>query len=361
MKVLFVIESYGTGMGGRERRMLELIKGLNRQDLEIEVNLILLGVRIVYKEMDMMKVNIYKVDSNDNFKLILDFFQLLRMIRPEIVQTWTIKTSLYFSFLKSFFNYKLIVNYISDSFGYKSRFLRYQGSFINMFADRIIGNSIAGLESYNIPKNKRIVIYNGYDLKRLKIIESREVKIKRLNIKTPHIVLMVANISRFKDYNTFIEVARFILNERKDISFISIGAGEFLQKYKSMLKIDELDYIKFLGHRDDVDEIIEICDIGLLCTFSEGISNAILEYMMHKKPVIATGTGGTSEIVKDGISGYILPASSPILVANKIIELIDNPINSMNMGFKGYKLALNKFSLFENTNRYYQIYTELAK
>ena len=359
MKILFVIENFNTG--GRERRLAELLNGLNKWYPDIEISLLIFGEINAYKDLKELRVKIYNIDFKSNVSLLFRYIEILKKIKPEIVQTWTIKTSTYFSILKSFFKYKLITSYVADSFGYRTRSLKIQAVFINLFTDKVIGNSKAGLDSYKIPINKRVVVYNGYDLSRLNQKKSHIDIIRDLDIITPYVILMVASVSKNKDYDTFIKVARTVIKKRKDISFLSIGDGEYLQKYRSMLTIDDKNNIKFLGHRNDVDSIVEVCDIGLLCTFSEGISNAILEYMMHKKPVIATGTGGTSEIVQNGRTGYILPDSSPKLVANKILELIDNPILSKEMGIRGYQLALNKFSLLKNTTEYYQLYRELTK
>ena len=52
-------------------------------------------------------------------------------------------------------------------------------------------------------------------------------------------------------------------------------------------------------------------DICLLSTFTEGISNSIMEYMALGKPVIATDGGGTKEIVDDGETGFLIGQSDP--------------------------------------------------
>jgi glycosyltransferase involved in cell wall biosynthesis len=357
MRLLFVIEKLNAG--GRERRFVEIIKGILTYYPHIEFHVVVYEMEIVFKDLLEYKVYFHYLKITNNYNLLLKYYSFIRIINPDIVQCWTIKTSAYFSILKPFFNYKLIASYVSDTFGFRNYKLKLQGKYIALIADLIIGNSVAGLKSYCIPKKKSLVIYNGYDLSRLTLGPKIYDKKKSLEIETPYTVVMVATVSIYKDYETFLEVARRVIDKRKDVTFLSLGGGKYLDKYRILLKENEKKYIKFLGHRDDVDSIVSISNIGLLCSFSEGVSNSILEYMMHKKPVIASGSGGTNEIVQDNISGYILPTSSPNLVFLKIMELLDDRLKREQMGQAGYQIAIEKFSLEKNTNMYYQKYKDL--
>ena len=66
-----------------------------------------------------------------------------------------------------------------------------------------------------------------------------------------------------------------------------------------------------LGIRSGIESLISAMDICVLSTFTEGISNSILEYMALEKPVIATAGGGTNEIVIDNKTGFLIKQSNP--------------------------------------------------
>lgn len=120
------------------------------------------------------------------------------------------------------------------------------------------------------------------------------------------------------------------------------------------------DKIKFTGFLSDVDSIIRETDIGVLCTkienHAEGISNAILEFMAHGKPVVATDTGGTPEIIENNLSGFLVKPNNPNELAEKILNLIESNDLRINMGRRGAAIVKNKFSLDVMARKFKDLY-----
>ena len=83
--------------------------------------------------------------------------------------------------------------------------------------------------------------------------------------------------------------------------------------------------------------------------------------MALSKPVIATTGGGTDEIVVDQQTGYLIPSKSPQIMADKIIELIDNPELSKKMGLEGRERIKQHFNLDHMTTTYLDVYTKLLQ
>ncbi len=105
--------------------------------------------------------------------------------------------------------------------------------------------------------------------------------------------------------------------------------------------------------------MVSACDIGLLLTFSEGISNSILEYMALAKPVITTDSrGGSKEIVKDGVNGYILD-SNVNDISKAIINLIDDEDLRRSMGQNGKKTIENHFSIEKMGLEFEKVYKDV--
>ena len=124
---------------------------------------------------------------------------------------------------------------------------------------------------------------------------------------------------------------------RTDVSFVGVGDGSELARLKKRIQNEKIYNVLLLGKRNDIEDLISIADIGLLFTHAEGISNSIIEYMALGKPVITTDTlGGSNEIIEEGKSGYIMQ-SNAFAIANKINELLNNPILSKKLGEKGNK------------------------
>ena len=353
MKLLIVAEKLRKG--GKERRMIELIKGLSVFSKDIQVYVIIFPQELAYTELYELKIQIYEVSFSNNISLFEDYEKILKKIQPNIVQTWTLKTSFYFSFFKYRYKYKLVASYIADCFGYRGIGNLLQGNYVNLMADKVVGNSEAGMNSYKIPYKKREIIYNGFDINRIKTEIKNNLK-QEFHISTQFVVIMVANVTKYKDYSTFLSVAREVRKRRIDISFLSVGGGKLLEEYKSKLKEEELEYIRFLGEINEVEDLINFSNIGLLCTYNEGISNAIIEYMMHKKPVIATGTGGTEEIINHNINGFLFKQGDVTSISNKIEELIDNKKYAEEISSRAYLHSVKNFSSKSSVKSYLKLY-----
>ena len=120
---------------------------------------------------------------------------------------------------------------------------------------------------------------------------------------------------------------------------------KFFSLYHILEELDlDLNFrIIFIDKIKDIESLINIFDIGVLSTFTEGISNSVMEYMALSKPVVATEGGGTSEIVTSE-SGFLVPQKSPLELADKLEILINSPEKRQIMGEKGREVIENKFN-----------------
>jgi glycosyltransferase involved in cell wall biosynthesis len=225
-------------------------------------------------------------------------------------------------------------------------------------ADRVVANNNTGADLF-APKRKYKVILNGYDLEKVYNDNSKEI-IKKYLLKDKITVGMVANFTKHKDYKTFFEAAKIVLEKKNNTIFIALGTGELLNEYQTFVhKSGLMDNVIFINGVTEVEPFIKIFNIAVLTSFSEGISNSIMEYCALGKPVIATDVGGTKEIITDKVNGFLVPPKSPERLAEKIIYLIDNPALRDSMGLIGKELIEKKFSLYKMVNEYQSLYQEL--
>ena len=104
--------------------------------------------------------------------------------------------------------------------------------------------------------------------------------------------------------------------------------------------------MRFLGFRDDVSELLALCDISLLSSVTEGLPNAILESMLFAKPVVATAVGGVPELIDHGVEGYLVKSGDPEGFAGRVVDLIRDPVRREAMGIFGRARALSDFSVW---------------
>jgi glycosyltransferase involved in cell wall biosynthesis len=219
-------------------------------------------------------------------------------------------------------------------------------------SDFRIANSTAGLHSRGFSPNspKDFVIHNGFDLSRAEIADSAGSD----GIAHDQ-VGMIAEFRPDKDFKTFLLAARRLVSQRPNVIFVTVGDGETLEEMKQLAG-DAGDRIQFLGRRKNVEQIISSFSVGVLSTFTEGISNSIMEYMVMAKPVIASDCAGSREIVLEGKTGFLVPPQDSEALADRISFLLDHPDEARRMGKAGRKHIEENFSLKAMVDQTIEIY-----
>lgn len=280
---------------------------------------------------------------------------LFKELQPDVVHAWSFKTSFYASILKPFHNFKFVAGFISDTFGLSAANRLLSNLLIYRVADVIVSNSKAGLEAYRAPARKSRVVHNGFDPGRISSATGSSLEL--IGVVTPLTVVMLANVTPFKDYALFVEIAEKLISKRDDVTFISIGS--ILPEFEDMVfpyTENKHPRIKFLGFRNDVAELIKDCDIGLLCTYTEGISNAVIELMANGLPVVTNDiNGGTKEVIISGYNGVISESSE---LLSRLEYLLNNRDETERLSKHARETIISSFTLDAMCRNYLDIYAE---
>lgn len=361
IKILFCIDSFASG--GKERRLMELMKGLKYRN-EIEFSLVIMSAEIHFKELFELNIPVHQMvrKTKKDLSIFKKFYDLCKTIQPDIIHCWDSMSAIYAIPAILGLKIKLVNGMITDApsklFLLNQYWYRAQLTFL--FSKRIIANSMAGLHAYNAPLNKSTCIPNGFNFKRIQNLRSADALKKNLNINNELIVGMVASFSHYKDYPTYFAAAQLILEQRKDVIFLAVGTDTDSAKAKTLIEDKYLSNFRLLGKNNEVESVVNIMDIGVLATFTEGISNSILEYMALGKPVIATEGGGTKEIVKDNVTGFLVPSKNVNELSLKIQILLNDKELRESMGEKGASEIHKNFSLNSMVDHFVNAYSELV-
>jgi len=361
MRILFFLESLHCG--GKERRALELIQFLKQRD-NYEIALVLTEEDVYYEEIYNLDITIEilkRKGTKYDPRLFFEFYRICRRFRPDIVHAWGKMTTFYASPVKIMCGFPLISSLIADSSRSYGRFSFYNLLLISnvFFSDIILSNSKAGLLAYKIDTPKARVIYNGVNPERFqKQYDTVKVR-EELGIKTKYVLVMVANFSKFKDYDLFIELSKETMKIRNDVTFVGVGDGSEWKRIRQRVNDEQVSNVILTGKQKEVERIITASDIGLLCTYSEGISNSIIEYMALGKPTIVTDLiGGSREIVIEGETGYCTNRRQ-----EEIITIINTLLESQelrqSMGAKGKHRITAHFSIDSMGKNFENVYNEI--
>jgi glycosyltransferase involved in cell wall biosynthesis len=359
LKILFFIDNLG--FGGKERRVLELLRYLDTMS-EMEIHLVLAKDQIVYKDIFNTKVKIHysvREGMKKDPRVFFKFFGIVRKIKPHIIHVWGNIEAIYSLPAKLFYSIPLINSQIADV--PTDPFHPVLNPKLTFpFADRITGNSHAGLIAYNAPKEKSRVIYNGFDFERIANLSDPDQIKKDHGFQGCFIAGMVASFAKRKDYKSFMMAINELVELEENLKFICIGDGDF-KKFRSMLTEKGKERTVFLGHQENVESIMNICDIGILTTKTEGIPNSILEFMALEKPVVVAGGGGCVELVDDKVNGYLLTSGDVSGLVSSILDLKKDEAKRLTFGKASRKIVEDKFSIRKMIDQYLDEYEQLAQ
>jgi glycosyltransferase involved in cell wall biosynthesis len=146
----------------------------------------------------------------------------------------------------------------------------------------------------------------------------------------------VANFKPQKGPLDLIEAARRAHAERRRLKFFVAGDGELRSEVIGAVAAAGLgDAVSLLGWRHDVPELLAAADVFVLTSLFEGLPRAVLQAMAAALPVVVTDTGGTSEVVVDGATGYLVPPGDPQAAAAALVRLADDPEMRRRFGAAG--------------------------
>jgi len=209
-------------------------------------------------------------------------------------------------------------------------------------------------------KNASYVISNSQGLKDLAIKSS-----SKQNIDIIHNGI---NIEEFKPDFSQKDNGRFIITpgasritSRKGLEYLIEAVAMLAKKYPQiLLKIigDGIERKKlekqaaesgvknnvfFVGivKHNEVNKYCQEADVFVLPSLNEGMSNAMLEALASGLPIIATDTGGSKELIKEGLNGFMIKIKDSDDIAEKLEKLIVNPELVKSMGAESRKIAEN--------------------
>ena len=344
LKVVFFIDSLRTG--GKERQAVSLVQGL--ADRGVQVVVVCMGEDVFFQPA-LQRPNIRVEHLVRRWRwdlgMLVRLNRLIREFCPDLLHTTCWMTSFYALALGRLRGIPVVNGSIRNSFD-KGDFRSKGERLLLRLSNARISNSRAGFLSRGFSPSApgNYVVYNGFDFTRMsETNESLRKEVLRL-ANGRKIVGMVAQFRDDKDYPTYLEAALLVLQKRSDVAFVAVGDGKNLEQIRSVYGARS-PHIHFLGRERAVETLVNLFSVGVLATFTEGISNAIMEYMAAAKPVIATDGGGTAELVTECKTGYLVPPGQPRILADKIDFLLEHPEVADVLGRAGAQRLHEHFSL----------------
>lgn len=199
------------------------------------------------------------------------------------------------------------------------------------------------MDSYGVPAEKIIVIPHGVNLEQFHPRNRklyRESTRKKYNLEEKDAVLLFVGKEFYRKGLESIVKAMSLL-KRGDVKLLVVGQDMERPKYVRMAKsLNLTSNVIFCGHSAEVEAFYAASDIFVFPTMYEPFGLVILEAMASGLPVIISRLAGASDLIEDGINGFLLSDPSDVIfLSKKIEELVNDPLTREKMGRGARRIA----------------------
>ncbi len=187
-------------------------------------------------------------------------------------------------------------------------------------AGRVVANSQAAaaqVVSEGVPASRVSMIPNGIDLARY-LLPGRRLRRR--------VITTVANLRSEKGHEVLLAAAAIVARTFPDVELCLAGGGPMLSALERQAHDSGLaGVVRFLGHREDVPNVLADTDVFVLPSRTEAFPNVLLEAMASRLPVVASDVGGIPELVEHERNGLLVPVGDAEALAAAIRRLIEEP------------------------------------
>jgi glycosyltransferase involved in cell wall biosynthesis len=181
-----------------------------------------------------------------------------------------------------------------------------------------------------------VVVRNGIDLPLFDALAKKPLQAPLPLGDGDVAVAVIGNLWPVKGHRTLVEAAARVRDLLPNVKFLCAGEGperQFLATRIAELGLE--DRVFLLGHRLDVPAILARTHAACLCSSAEGLSNALMEAMAARLPVVATSVGGNPELVRTGENGVLVLPGDPDALAAALWQILRDGSRAREMGARG--------------------------
>jgi len=212
------------------------------------------------------------------------------------------------------------------------------------------------------PADKIVVIPNGRDLTRFVPGSHRDAVRKELGIdRGAPVVGVVGRLETQKGHVFLIDAWPDVMRAHPDARLLLVGEGSLREPLAAQARRRGVaDSVMFTGYRADVPRILDAIDVLALPSLHEGMPLTVIEAAAAGRPVVATAVDGTPEVVREGQTGHLVPASDPPALARALLALLGDPAEASRMGREACRWAHERFDIDVHVEATARVYREVA-
>jgi len=159
------------------------------------------------------------------------------------------------------------------------------------------------------------------------------------------LVGVVAQLKPKKGLSTFLEAAARVSPLLPNLRFLVVGDGPLREELETLAEHLDLDrHVRFLGFRSDARALVELLDVLVVPSLSEGTPLVVLEAMAAGIPVVASAVGGIPDQIRHEREGLLVPPGDSTALGDALLGLLRNPAHARRLGEAGRRRWASEFN-----------------
>ena len=232
---------------------------------------------------------------------------------------------------------------------------------------RSVGDAL--VKNEGIPASRIEVVLNGIDERRFaekRLADAEKTALRAsLGLTNERVILFTARLDPIKDHPAAIRAMKILLempagqSAQKPVLLLA-GGGPERSNLEQCISENGLEkHVRLLGERSDVAELLQIAEIFLLTSKSEGIPLTILEAFASGVPVAATNVGGIPEVIESGKNGLLAPSGDSGKIAEHLNRLLTEPEFASSISQNAQERFFREFTETKMVGEYEKIFLRL--
>lgn len=375
MKVLYVINGLGTG--GAERSLAESIPAMARRGVEIVPAVLFARQEGVQTSVQNMGIRVEHLSNRTLIGRIIALRRLIAREKPQLIHTTIFEADITGRLAAMGSGVPVlssIVNTSYDDARLDDPRIRAARLKLAQWCDRwsaryltahfhAITHAVkdAAIRDLGLDPARVTVVERGRDPARLGCMDAGRRVRARAQLGLPADARVILNVARQewqKGQIHLLKAFETIAQELPDVHLVIAGrtGNATSELEQARLASSAIDRIHFLGHRDDVPEILAAADIFAFPSIYEGLGGAVIEAMALSLPIIASDVPALAEVLERDRNALLVPAGSPDAFSDALRMLLSDPERRRAFGKRGREIFEQRFTLDTAMTRMAQLY-----
>lgn len=349
-----------SGWRGGEIQSLALMKGLQKRGHDTA--LIAKGFSEIKKKAEESGIQCFSSSMRGELDIIsaIKIGSVLSKFKPDIIHAHTAHALAIALIAKKIYRFKIpVIGSRRVSFPFRGRFSLWKYKSANGLI--AVSNDIKKyLKAQGIAEDKVYVVHSGIDLSRFNNIPDKNELRKRFTIDASIWIVSVGAIEEHKGHENLVRTTASLRGKNIPCGLIIAGKGRergYLEELSNSLGL--INNVLFTGFTDDVISVLGAADIFVLPSLSgEGSPAVLKEAMASSIPIVASESGGISEIVRHEEEAILYDPANKNGLFDSIIRIINHPEESHEMTIKAKK-RVESFSMDHMIDETINVYRKI--